>query len=143
VFFFSLFSFLLFSFCAAAAVPPPKFNAAANGLHQAMTGWRGWGGGNAWRRLREEERRSGNEEEERRYCDDHDDESGRPGRKVCEENLRSTYAEVYIPFSYATATFSFSSVRIRWGEFIVEDFFTYLRGFYQLVRVINWSFFQG
>jgi hypothetical protein len=55
-----------------------------------------------------------------------------------------TYAEVYIPFSYATATFSFSSVRIRWEDFIVEDFFhvcfTYLRDFYQLVRVINRSF---
>ncbi len=53
-----------------------------------------------------------------------------------------TYAKAYIPISYATATFSFSSVRIiRWGDFIVEDFFhlcfTYLRDFYQLVRVIN------
>lgn len=139
--FFSLFSFLLFSSCAsaAAAVPPPKFNAAANSLHQAMTGWRG---GSAWRRLREEERRSGDEEEERRCCDD--DESGRPGRKVCEKNLRCMYAEVYIPFSYATATFSFSSVRMRWGRFYRWKFFhlcfTYLRDFYQLVRVINCSF---
>jgi hypothetical protein len=103
--------------------------------------WLGDEGGSAWRRLREEERRSGEEEERRRWCDD---ESGRPGRKVCKENLRSTYAEVYIPFSYATATFSFSSARILWVDFIVEDFFhlcfTYLGDFYQLVRVINWSF---
>jgi len=88
--------------------------------------WLGDEGGSAWRRLREEERRSGEKEEQRRGCDDDADESGRPGRKVCEENLRSTYAEVYIPFSYATATFSFSSARILWVDFIVEDFFIFV-----------------
>jgi hypothetical protein len=88
----------------------------------------GGGGGECLATTARGERRSGDEEEERRCCDDHDDESGRPGRKVCEENLRNTYAEVYIPFSYATATFSFSSVRIRWGDFIVEDFFYLFEG---------------
>jgi hypothetical protein len=125
VFFLSLFSFLLFSSCAAAAaVPPPKSNAATNGLHQAMTGRRR---GSAWRRLREEERRGGDEEEERRCCDD-DDESGsaRAGKSAKRIYGVRTYAEVYIPFSYATATFSFSSVRIRRGDFIGEGFFSCL-----------------
>jgi hypothetical protein len=53
-----------------------------------------------------------------------------PGARVGKSAKRiygvRTYAEVYIPFSYATATFSFSSVRIRWGDLSLKIFFMFV-----------------